>query len=79
MVRYFRRLPNHALQPTKINTLPVQVGPFPPGTPLTFVFSRDPTTGEVLCDDIVENRGHHYGAELPDEDKEALVFWLRQQ
>jgi cytochrome c5 len=63
----------------KINTLPVQVGPFPPGTPLTFVFSRDPTTGEVLCDDIVENRGHHYGAELPDEDKEALVFWLRQQ
>lgn len=34
---------------------------------------RDPTTGEVLCDDIVENRGHHYGAELPDEDKEALA------
>jgi mono/diheme cytochrome c family protein len=63
----------------QISTLPVPVGPFPTGTPLTFVFSRDPVTGTLLCDDIIENKGHHYGAELPDEDKEALIFWLKRQ
>ncbi|MGZ8240284.1 MAG: hypothetical protein ACXWTK_02075 [Methylobacter sp.] len=62
----------------KINTLPEAVGPFPAGTPLTFVFSRDPA-GQLLCDDIVENRGHHYGAELFDEEKRALIYWLKQQ
>jgi mono/diheme cytochrome c family protein len=63
----------------KINTLPIPVGPFPAGTPLTMVFSRDPATGVLLCDDVVENKGHYYGAELPDEDKEALIFWLKRQ
>ncbi len=62
----------------KINTLPVSIGPFPAGTPLTFVFSRAPS-GTLLCDDIVENKGHYYGADLPEEDKEALIFWLRWQ
>jgi mono/diheme cytochrome c family protein len=63
----------------KILTLPVEVGPLPAGTPLQYVFSRDPDTGELLCDDIVENRGHHYGADLPVEDKEALIYWLQRQ
>lgn len=63
----------------KINTLPFPIGPFPAGTPLTFVFSRDPTTGELLCGDVLENRGHHYGAELSDEEKKALISWLREQ
>lgn len=64
-------------RPPQVNALPVAVGPFPAGTPLTLVFSRDPATNQPLCEDAVENRGHHYGAELPDEDKEALIQWLK--
>ncbi len=61
----------------KVNRLPAQVGPFPQGTPLTLVFSRDAATGAVLCDDAVENRGHNYGTQLPNEEKEALIHWLK--
>jgi hypothetical protein len=63
----------------KIFTLPMAVGPFPMGTPLTLVFSRDPATGQVLCDDAVENRGHTFGADLPGFWKDALIYWLRFQ
>lgn len=63
----------------KVNTLPVAVGPFPAGTPLTLVFSRDPVTGAVLCDDAIENHGHHYGAALSEQDREALILWLKEQ
>jgi cytochrome c5 len=63
----------------KINRIPVQVGPFPPGTPTTIVFSRDPVTGAVLCDDTVENRGHYYGADLDEFSKTALIYWLQYQ
>jgi hypothetical protein len=63
----------------KINRLFVALGPFPAGTPLTDVFSRDPNTGALLCDDAIENRGHHYGSELPETDKEALIYWLLYQ
>jgi mono/diheme cytochrome c family protein len=60
----------------KINASPISVGPFPAGTPLTYIFSRDPQTGTLLCDDVVENRGHTYGSQLSDEDKKALIYWL---
>ena len=63
----------------KINRIPVALGPFPAGTPTTLVFSRDPTSGAVLCDDIVENRGHHYGANLDGFSKFALIHWLQYQ
>lgn len=63
----------------RVNRLPVPIGPFPAGTPLAFVFSRDPATGALLCDDVVENRGHTYGASLPDADKDALIHWLQFQ
>ncbi len=63
----------------KVNTLPVALGPFPAGTPLTYVFSRDPATGQLLCDDTVENRGHYFGSELPVWDKLALIYWLQYQ
>lgn len=66
-------------RPPKINTLPIPLGTFPAGTPLTFIFSRDPVTDELLCDDFIENRGHHYGADLPEEAKDALIFWLKRQ
>lgn len=59
-----------------VNRLPVDVGPFPQGTPLNVVFSRDPITGEVLCDDAIENRGHTFGAELHSTKKIALIYWL---
>jgi hypothetical protein len=63
----------------KINTIPVALGPFPAGTPTTIVFSRDPVTGQVLCDDVVENRGHYYGSDLDAFSKLALIYWLQYQ
>lgn len=60
----------------KINTLPFAVGPFPAGTPLAYLFSRDPATGQLLCDDVVENHGHYFGSELPGFMKFALSYWL---
>ncbi|MCC6552911.1 MAG: hypothetical protein IT372_07810 [Polyangiaceae bacterium] len=63
----------------RIETSPIAIGPFPAGTPVTTIFSRDPATGAVLCDDVVENRGHRHGAGLPDADKEALIYWLQFQ
>jgi cytochrome c5 len=65
-------------RPPVVFTLPVQVGPFPAGTPLSEVFSRAPD-GTLLCDDFVENHGHYYGADLSAEDKEALITWLLYQ
>ena len=62
-----------------INTLPVAVGPFPAGTPNHQVFSRHPVTGQVLCTDYVENKGHTYGADLPHWQKRALIYWLQFQ
>ena len=70
------------LQPARtptIHRIPVAVGPFPAGTPTTLVFSRDPATGAVLCDDVVENHGHHYGAELDALSKLALIYWQQYQ
>ena len=63
----------------KINRIPFAVGPFPAGYPTTLLFSRDPATGQVLCDDVVENRGHHYGADLDAGTKEALIYYLQYQ
>lgn len=63
----------------KVNRLPVALGPFPAGTPLTLVYSRDPTTGQVLCDDAIENRGHTYGSDLSAPVKDALIYWLKYQ
>jgi len=60
-------------------TLPVQVGPFPAGTPLHYVFSRNAATGALRCSDFVENKGHYYGADLSVWDKVALIYWLQYQ
>ena len=62
-----------------VNTLPIAVGPFPAGTPLAYVFSRNPNTGELLCDDVVENRGHYFGTDLSFFDKSALIYYLQYQ
>ncbi len=51
----------------------------PAGTPLTYIFSRDPATGQILCADYVENKGHYYGTNLSDWDKAALIHWLKYQ
>ncbi len=59
--------------------LPTSSGVIPAGTPLAYIFSRNPATGDVLCTDTIENRGHHYGSDLPDADKEALIHWLKFQ
>lgn len=67
------------VRPAKVYRLPLEVGPFPAGTPLTQVFSRDPATNALLCADELENRGHYYGAFLPPQDKEALIYWLQYQ
>lgn len=51
----------------------------PPGSPADLIFSRDQATGEILCLDPVENRGHYFGADLSDQDKAALIEWLKFQ
>lgn len=68
-----------ASRPPKVNYSAVALGPFPVGTPLAYIFNRHPTTGALLCDDIVENRGHHYGSELIESDKESLIYWLKSR
>jgi hypothetical protein len=50
--------------------------PFPVCTPVQEVFSRDPATGALRCEDLVENRGLYYGADLSREDNDALIYWL---
>ncbi|HUH03471.1 MAG TPA: hypothetical protein VML75_15850 [Kofleriaceae bacterium] len=79
---YFREamleLMSTAREP-KINTIPVQVGPFPAGTPLAYVVNRDPATGQLLCDDIVENAGHYFGAELPLWQKLLLIHYVQHE
>lgn len=63
----------------RVHRISVALGPFPAGTPATLVFSRDPDTGRVLCADVIENRGHHYGAHRSDADKRALIEFLKFQ
>lgn len=63
----------------RVYRTPVPVGPFPAGTPLTFIFSRDPATGALNCADAVENGGHAFGSTLSYEDKDALIYWLKFQ
>jgi hypothetical protein len=29
------------------------------------------------CPDLIEDRGHYYGTELPDADKRALIEFLK--
>jgi hypothetical protein len=53
-------------------------GVLPAGTPLDYLFSRAPD-GSLLCNDFVENRGHHFGADLSDRDKAALIEFLKYQ
>lgn len=75
----YRDAMHELLSPTRVpvvHTIPVAIGPFPAGTPATVVFSRDPSTGALLCNDPIENRGHHYGSDLPPAKKEALIHWL---
>lgn len=62
----------------KINVTPYAIGNIPAGTPLAYLFSRDPA-GNILCNDVVENRGHYYGANLSDNDKKHLIHWLKFQ
>ncbi len=63
----------------KVNTIPFAIGPFPAGTPLALVVNRDPATQQLLCGDYVENRGHYYGSQLSNKDKDDLIYFLRFQ
>lgn len=64
----------------KVHVLPFPLSPtIPAGTPLHYIFSRDPATGQVLCTDVVENKGHTYGADLSPAAKSALIYWLKYQ
>ena len=63
-----------------VHRLPFALSPtIPAGTPLHYIFSRDPATGQVLCTDVVENKGHTYGADLSPSAKAALIYWLKYQ
>ena len=37
----------------------------------------DALVGLSKCPDYVVNRGHYFGADLPDADKEALIAYLK--
>lgn len=63
----------------KVNVTPFALGTIPAGTPLAYVFNRNATTGAILCDDVVENRGHYYGSNLSDSEKKSLIHWLKYQ
>jgi hypothetical protein len=45
----------------------------PAGTPHHYVYSAG------KCVDLVQNRGHYFGADLPSWKKEALIYFLRYQ
>ena len=30
-----------------------------------------------LCPDLVEDRGHYFGTDLPDDDKRALIEFIK--
>src|SRR5262249_29025565 len=38
----------------------------------------DALVGLSKCPDYVVNRGHYFGADLPADDKEALITYLKQ-
>jgi hypothetical protein len=49
----------------------------PAGTPIAAFANIDPLTGVNLCPDFIENAGHYFGADLSDEDKQALTEFLK--
>ena len=56
---------------------PTGVVTLPPGTPIAQFASLDPNTGQSLCPDLFENQGHYFGSGLSDEDKHALIEFLK--
>jgi hypothetical protein len=64
-----------ATRPPKVNVLPVALGPFPAGTPLELVFSRD-AAGTLLCSDYVQNKGHYFGTSLSAAEKDAIKHYV---
>jgi hypothetical protein len=52
--------------------------PVAAGTPIGYFTSSDPHNPAYMkCDDIVENRGHQFGVDLPAADKAALAEFLK--
>ncbi|MFA7062374.1 MAG: hypothetical protein WC156_16330 [Pedobacter sp.] len=49
----------------------------PAGTPIAEFANIDPGSGDNLCLDLVENKGHTFGADLSKEDKYALTEFLK--
>jgi hypothetical protein len=48
------------------------------GTPVGYVASSDPHSPLFMkCDDLVENHGHQFGIDLPQDDKAALAEFLK--
>jgi mono/diheme cytochrome c family protein len=58
-------------------TLPGTPITLPAGTPVALFANFDPATGKLLCDDLVENGGHYFGALLSDRDKYRLREFLK--
>jgi len=58
-------------------TLPGIPVPLPAATPVGAFANLDQTTGQLLCDDFVENGGHYFGAFLSDSEKNDLREFLK--
>lgn len=71
--------PGSILRTTDQVQLPTPSGvvTLPAGTPIAQFASLDPSTGKNLCPDLSENQGHYFGTELSDEDKYALIEFLK--
>ena len=52
--------------------------PVKKGTPVAYFTSSDPHKPLFMkCDDLVENKGHQFGIDLPAKDKQALREFLK--
>lgn len=52
--------------------------PVDAGTPVAYLASSDPHNPLFMkCDDLVENKGHPFGVDLPKDDKAALAEFLK--
>lgn len=52
--------------------------PVKKGTPVAYFASSDPHKPLYMkCDDLVENKGHQFGVDLPAQDKAALTEFLK--
>lgn len=72
-----RRLKHLSIRRTSVDSKLPDGRNVPKGTPIAMVANMSPHDGKNLCPDYIEDKGHYYGEDLPDEDKRALIEFLK--